>query len=203
MCDRVPVSTAPSRRPHWWQRPFPSFLVFVAVLAVIGLAALVLWGDVAGVLDDVGRSKQGEDPWEDPVGVEQVGPFQVVHIPDCAAAPVVRIALWDEDSKPYWEVSGDPTPMETFAIGIKPEGFVEETPFRKPPRDAMLRLVVVRKVKGVAGVRFRSMDVRTGKVVSGIPLKRYTIEGFQTAEVCAKDGKDTSSDDTSTTAVGG
>jgi hypothetical protein len=195
---------APRRRPHWWQRTLPSFAVFVLVVAAMGGAALLLWGNVAGVLDDVGRSKQGEDPWVDPVGIELVKPFQVVHIPDCAAAPVVRIALWDEQSKPYWEVAGDPTPMETFAIGVRPEGFVEETPYRQPPVGATLRLVVVRKVKGVAGVRFKVADLRQGVVISGLPITRYSVEGFQTAKVCAddKDG-DTSSDDTTSTTLPG
>jgi phosphate transport system substrate-binding protein len=48
--------------------------------------ALTLPG-TAAVANAVGKDKQGEDPWDDPVGIEKVGVFQVAHIPDCAAAP--------------------------------------------------------------------------------------------------------------------
>ena len=50
----------------------------------MAVASLVLWKDIGDVLPGVGKDKQGEDPWNDPVGVELVGGFQVVHIPDCA-----------------------------------------------------------------------------------------------------------------------
>ena len=34
------------------------------------------------------------------------------------------------------------------------------------------------------GIRYRSTDLRPTRIVSGNPLTRFTIEGFQTAEVC-------------------
>lgn len=199
-------TTPQTPRPSWWHRRWPSALVFAAILAVMVVASISIWSGVSGILPDVGKDKQGEDPWNDPVGIERAGVFQVVHIPDCAAAPVVRIALWDEDSKPYWEVSGPPTPMDSFAIGAVPEGFTQDKAYRKPPAGAVLRLVVFRKVKGVAGVRYQETDLRTGYVVSGTPLSRYEVEKFQTGSVCgdedeAVDGSDTTApaSDASTT----
>jgi len=159
-------------------------VVFVLVIGVMAVASVAIWSDVSDILPDVGKDKQGEDPWNDPVGIERVGVFQVVHIPDCAAAPVVRIALWDEQSKPYWEVSGPPTPMDSFAIGAVPQGFTQDKAYEKPPAGSVLRLVVFRKVKGVAGVRYQESDLRTGYVVSGTPTSRYTVEGFQTGQMC-------------------
>ena len=185
---------SPSSSPQlpWWQRRWPSLFVFCLVLGAMGVASMVLWRNVSDVLPDVGKDKQGEDPWTDPVGVEKVGGFQVVHIPDCAAAPVVRIELWDEQSEPYWEVSGPATPMASFAIGAVPEGFTVDTPYRQPPANAVLRLAVVRKVKGVAGVRFQTSDLRTGYVASGQPISRYLLEDFQTGSVCGdQDGATT------------
>ena len=191
--------TSSTPRPSWWHRRWPSALVFGAILLVMAVASLTLWGDVKDVLSDVGKDKQGEDPWNDPVGVEKVGVFQVVHIPDCAAAPVVRIALWDEESKPYWEVAGPATPMESFAIGATPEGFEEVHPFTKPPADAVLRLVVFRKVKGVAGVRFQNTDLRTGYVASGTPISRYEVDKFQVGSVCGDEGESGEEGDTGST----
>lgn len=190
---------SPSSSPQlpWWQRRLPSLLVFCLVLGAMGVASMILWRNVSEVLPDVGKDKQGEDPWTDPVGVEKVGQFQVVHIPDCAAAPVVRIELWDERSEPYWEVSGPATPMSSFAIGAVPEGFTVDTPYRRPPADAVLRLAVVRKVKGVAGVRFQTSDLRTGYVASGQPISRYLLEDFQTGSVCGD--KDSATSTTTTT----
>ena len=178
------TSASGATRPPWWRRRTPSFLVFCVVMLGMVLVSVVLWRQVSDVLPTVGKSNQGDDPWLDPIGVEKVGPFQVAHIPDCAAAPVVRIGLWDEKSNPYWQVSGPPTPMASFAVGALPKGFDEDTPYRKPPAGATLRLVVVRKVKGVAGVRYRVADLRTGYVATGLPIKRYLIDDFQTGSVC-------------------
>ena len=194
------TSSTSSRSP-WWQRRWPSALVFCLVLGAMGIASLALWSNASDVLPAVGKDKQGDDPWNDPVGVEKVAGFQVVRIPDCAAAPVVRIALWDEESEPYWEVSGPPTPMASFAIGATPEGFVEDQKFTAPPSDAVMRLVVFRKVKGVAGVRFQTSDLRTGYVASGLPINRYTVEEFQTGDVCGDEDADGST--TTTTPSGG
>ncbi len=177
-------------------------VVFCVVIAAMAVATVVLWNDVAEVLPGVGKDKQGEDPWVDPIGVEKVGPYTVAHIPDCAAAPVVRIGLWDEDSTPYWEVSGPPTPMETFAVGGLPEGFTEETPYRDPPRGSVLRLVVIRSVKGVAGVRYEATDLRSGYVATGNPIVRYSIDGFKTGSVCG-DGEGDSGDGGDTTSTTG
>src|SRR3954471_1926729 len=127
------TSTSPRRHVPWWQRRGPSLLVFCVVLLTMAGVSMLLWSNVTSVLPDVGKDKQGDDPWSDPVGVEKVGGFQVVHIPDCAAAPVVRIALWNEQSKPYWEVTGPATPMDSFAIGATPEGWSEVKAYRKPP----------------------------------------------------------------------
>lgn len=188
MCERVAMSPAAyETRPPWWQRRGPSVLVFSVIVAVMAIASVALWSNVSSVLPDLGKDQQGDDPWEDPIGVEKVGQFLVARIPDCAAAPVVRIELWDEDSKPYWEVSGPATPMSSFAIGITPEGFTEETPYDQPPAGAVLRLLVVRKVKGVAGVRYQETDLRTGYVASGLPISRYEVEDFMTGSMCGEE----------------
>ena len=171
-------------RPRWWQRRGPSVLVFCVVIAAMGLASLALWGRLTDVLPEVGKDKQGEDPWTDPLGVEKLGDFQVVRIPDCAAAPVVRVELWDEDSEPYWEMTGPPTPLQSFVVGVAPEGWEEQTPYREPPAGAVLRLLVVRRVKGVAGVRFQARDLRSEYVTTGPPTTRYLVEDFVTGSVC-------------------
>ncbi len=204
----MPTSPRSPRLP-WWQRRWPSALVFALVVGVMAVASVALWSDVGDVLPDVGKDKQGEDPWNDPVGIEKVGELHIVRIPDCAAAPVVRIGLWDEASNPYWEVSGPPTPMEAFAVGVTPDGFTETKAYTAPPADAVLRLVVFRKVKGVAGLRYQTSDLRSGYVASGLPIGRYGVERFQTGDVCGDgdegDGATTSTSiaTTTTTAVGG
>ena len=202
MCERVRMTPSePRRRLRWWQRKWPSLLVFCLVLgAMVGITA-ILWSSVATVLPDVGKDKQGEDPWTDPVGVEKVGRFQVVHIPDCAAAPVVRIALWNEQSKAYWEIAGPATPMASFAIGATPNGWTVVTPYHAPPDKAVLRLAVVRRVKGVAGVRFKKSDLRTDYVASGQPISRYLVDDFQTGSVCGDQGKHSKGSTTSSTSI--
>ena len=202
------TSPASPRRLPWWQRRGPSFVVFCVVIAAMVFASFSMWNRVSTVLPDVGKDKQGEDPWVDPLGVEKVAQFQIAHIPDCGAAPVIRITLWDEDSRPYWEVSGPATPMASFAIGVTPEGFTADTPYKAPPAGAVLRLMVVRKVKGIAGVRFQASDLRTSYVATGDPIKRYPLEDFQTGDVCGKSkdskgSKGSTTTSTATTAVGG
>lgn len=187
---------------HWWQRRGPSIVVFCVVLAAMGLASLLLWSKITDVVPGVGEDAQGVDPWEDPIGIEQVGEFQVVRIPDCAVAPVVRIELWDAESHPYWQVEGPPTPMGSFVVGVTPEGFTELEPYSEPPGDAVLRLVVVRRVKGVAGLRYTRDDVREGVVSSGVPLVRYDTEDFVTGSVCA-DEQDEDGDGTDDDVVDG
>jgi len=199
-------SVTPSR-PPWWQRRGPSGLVFALVLVSMVIGSITMWSSVAEVLPGIGKDQQGDDPWEDPVAVEKVGVFQVARIPDCAAAPVERIELWDEDSKPYWQAVGPPTPMSSFVIGVAPEGFSEPTAYTEPPAGAVLRLVVVRSVKGVAGTRYQMADLRSAYVIDG--ERRYEVETFQTASVCGGDeadgtgGGSTTTTNTSVPEVGG
>lgn len=44
--------------------------------------------------------------------------------------------------------------------------------------------MVVRSVKGVAGVRFSETDLRRAYVASGPPLRRYLVDDFVTGDVC-------------------
>ena len=88
--------------------------------------------------------------------------------------------------------------MSTFAIGATPEGWTVITPYEEPPASAVLRLVVVRGVQGVAGVRFRQVDLRTGYVVTGVPSVRYGLDRFQSGDLC-NDGTESSGTTTSTT----
>lgn len=170
----------------WWHRRWPSLIVFLAVLAVLGLTTVAVADKVANVLPEVGKDQLGEDRWDDPLGVELSGDFLVAHIPECAAGSITRIALWDANSKPYWEVSGPATPMPAFIIGLTPGGFTEVVPYRRPPADTILRLVAFRRIGGAAGIRYQAAQLRSKRVVGGIPLSSYTIEGFQAAPVCSK-----------------
>lgn len=191
-------------RPPWHHRAGPSVLLLLGVLVVVGLVTLALADDVAGVIPQVGKDAQGEDPWTDPVAVEKAGPYQIVHIPDCALAPVERIVLWDEDSKPYWEVSGPAASLSAFVIGATPPGFAVDVPFDEPPADAVLRIGVFRTTRGAAGVRYRASDLRTGyavSVVSGNDLSRYEPERFTKGDVCGADGEDGAASSTTTSAI--
>lgn len=192
MCERVAMAS-PSRTSaaHWWQRRSASSLVFLAVLSVLGLATMAVAGQVVDVLPEVAKDQLGEDQWTDPLGVELMSGFQVVHIPDCAAGSVTRIALWDAESKPYWEVAGPPTPMASFFVGAAPKGFLEVVKYREPPRGGVLRLVVFRRVGGVAGIRYKTSQLRSKRVVSGRNLRTYTVDGFQKSEVCGGTPADT------------
>ena len=172
------------REEHWWLRRGPSLLVLVVVVALLGGAVFVLGSRVAESIPAVGKDKAGEDTWSDPIGVESVRGFQVGHIPDCAAGAVSRIVLWDEDAQDYWSVSGPATPMTTFSVGATPDGFETDTPLRKPPPGATLRLVVFRKGRPPAGIRFHARDLVDNRVMAGQPLQRFTVLGFQTADVC-------------------
>ena len=203
MTDDVRLPMPTHRRQRWWRRRGPSVMVLLALLAVMVLGAVALWDDVAEVLPIVGKAQQGEDPWRDAVGIEKVGDFHLAHIPDCAAAPVVRIELWDEDSEAYWAVSGPPTPMASFVVGALPPGWTEVTPFREPPRESILRLVVVRSVKGVAGTRYRSEDLRTGLVTTGIPPTRFEVDDFQTGRFCNGEFGGSDDEETTTTTAAG
>ena len=162
--------------------------MLVALLLVVGLVTAALADDVADVIPQVGKDDQGEDPWTDPVGVEKAGPYRLVHIPDCAQAPIEKIVLWDEDSRPYWEVEGPPASLATFVIGVTPPGFEVVVPFREPPPGVILRVGVVRSARGMAGVRYRESDLRTGFSVTGNPVVRYKTENFTKGGVCGEDG---------------
>lgn len=177
----------------WWQRRSPSTLVFLGVFLVLAVATVVVARQVADVLPEVPKDQLGDDNWAEPLGVELNSGFQVGRLPDCAAGSVTRIALWDADSNPYWEVSGPATPMNAFYIGVLPGGFTEVEPYREPPPGELVRLVVFRKVGGAAGLRYRTSQLRTGFVMSGRPLTSYTVEGFQSEQLCGEtqtDGDD-------------
>lgn len=178
--------------------------MLAAVLTVFAVIGVVLAVRVSGVLPSVGKDLQGDDPWTDPIGLEQAGPFQVAHIPDCAVAPIAKIVLWDEDNRPLWEVSGPALPLRTFSVGATPKGFQVDTQYRKPRRGALLRLVVIRQLKGAAGIRYQEADLREGRVVALATLSRFTVEGFQTEDVCSSSaGGPTDGSASSTTLLGG
>lgn len=199
MCERVgmaPTTTGstPGYRRHWWQRRGPSLFVLTVVLIVLGLTTMAVAGQVAKVLPEVGRDQLGEDRWDDPLGLELAGPFQIAHLPDCAAGAITRIVLWDAESNPYWEVVGAPKPLTTFAVGAPPEGFLELTPYREPPPGEVLRLVAFRRIGGATGIRYRTSQLKTERVVSGTALTAYTVEGFQVEPVCSDSPADTDED---------
>ena len=189
----APVSPTPI---HWWQRRGPSFVVFVVVLVGIAVLTISAARHVAAVLPEVPKDRLGDDTWGAPMGMEQAGQFQLAHIPDCAAGAITRIVLWDADSHPYWEVSGPPTPMKSFVVGVAPTGFTVVTAYRQPPPGAVLRLVAFRRLGTPLGIRYRSTQLHLNRVVSGTPLSRFTPSGFQTAVVC---GQESSVSDKSTT----
>lgn len=168
----------------WWQGRTPSLVLLLVVVGGLGLATMAVGSQVFDVLPEVGKDQLGQDLWNDPIGLEDADGIAIAHIPDCASGAVTRIALWDADSKPYWEVAGLATPLTAFFVGVAPSGFTEIAPYVKPPPGTVLRLVVFRKVGGAAGIRYVQGQLRTNRVVSGNPLSRYTISGFQTAKVC-------------------
>lgn len=180
------MSSRPSVEPSWWQRRWVSLASLGAVIAVAAVAALIYGQQVTEVLGEVGKDHLGDDPWEDPLGVELNSGYEIGHIPDCAAAPVTRIVLWDSESNPYWEVAGPPTPLQSFFVGAAPGGFEEIVSYEEPPPGEVLRLVVFRRTGEVAGMRYQRADLRDERVMSGRPLRSFTREGFQTASVCGE-----------------
>lgn len=182
---------------HWWNRPWASTVALLVVLMAMGAAVVMLANRAVSVLPEVSRDQLGEDNWSAPLGLHLAGGFQVARVPDCAAGAFTRMVLWSPDSEEFWEVQGPPTPLNSFVVGAAPEGFTTVTPFRDPPRGELLRLVAFRRDGGPVGIRYRSTDLRENRVVSLNPLSRFTIEGFQTAEVCSQ-----SPDDTTTTTTG-
>jgi hypothetical protein len=185
----------------WYRQAKWSTVTLVAVIVVLSGGGALLARSVSNALPVVGRDKLGEDPWVDPIGVEKAGPFEVAHVPDCAAGLIVRIVLWDNESNPYWQVSGPPTAMPTFVVGVTPPGWTVDVPFTAPRRGAVVRLVIIRTVKGAAGVRYTSTNVVSKRVVSMLPLSRFTIAGYQTADVCGTGGKAKKAGDAGTTTV--
>ncbi len=178
-----PSSDAPGR---WWHRRTPSLAIFLIVLGIAGVVTLAMTRQVAEVLPEVGRDQLGDDRWEDPVGVELAEGVQVGHVPDCASGSITRIVLWDADSEPLWEVEGPPAGLQSFFVGIAPPEFTEVVPYREPAADELVRLVVFHRSGGVAGIRYDATSLRDGRVVSGNPLRRFTVEGFQAARVCGR-----------------
>src|SRR5690606_31338285 len=127
----------------------------LVVLFVVGVVSASLASGVAEVLPQLGRDVQGEDPWDDPVAVEKAEAFRIVHVPQCAQAPIHKIVLWDEDSKPYWSVKGPAASLATFVIGATPPGFEVEVAYQDPPPGAVLRVGVFRTTGTAAGTRYR------------------------------------------------
>ncbi|MCU1353860.1 MAG: hypothetical protein JWM05_3069 [Acidimicrobiales bacterium] len=182
----------PEHGQPWWERRAPSSLVFVVVLAIAGLLTLALGVRLRGALPDVGRDRAGIDPWTDPVGIEQTkAGFLIAHLPGCAQAPVVRIILWDDNSQPLWEVAGPQLPLESFVLGALPKGFHTVHPLRAPGRDQMVRIVVIRRLMGVAGGRYKQSALRSGKVVTLDATKQhvYTVDGFKGLDLCPAPGE--------------
>lgn len=168
----------------WWHRRAWSLAVFIGVLTLVVMAVAVITRDVVEVLPEVPKDELGDDNWVDQLGVELGGGLQVAQLPECAADPITRIALWDADSNPYWEVAGPATPFTSFVIGVAPTGFDEVTPYRRPADDDLVRLIVFRRVGGAAGIRYRAADLVDGRVISGTPMRTYTRDGFRKEKVC-------------------
>ncbi|MCB1031327.1 MAG: hypothetical protein KDA95_08300 [Acidimicrobiales bacterium] len=189
------------RPARWWQRRGPSVAVIVVLLGAMTIGVFGFWSNISGVIPSVGKDLQGDDPWVDLLGVEKVGGFQIAHIPDCATAPIVRIELWNEDSEPYWAVTGPPTAMSSFVVGALPAGWTEVVKYNTPRSGAVLRLMVVRNVKGVAGVRYKAENLRTGYATTGVPPQRFELENFQTGRFC--EGEVGTQPETTTTTQGG
>lgn len=162
-------------------------MVLAVVLVVLVGGTVLAFKGVLSVIGEVPKDRLGADPWNATLGVERVDPFQIVHVPDCAAGSVTRIVLWDANSKPYWEVAGPPSPMTSFVVGGTPKGFTVVVPYRQPARGAIVRLVAFRRAGEPVGLRYRAVDLVTGRVVALPSLSRFSREGFQTAEVCGDD----------------
>jgi hypothetical protein len=155
------------------------------------------------VLPEVGKDRLGADNWTDPIGLELANGFHVGRVPDCAAGAFTRFVLWNADSEPYWEVVGPATPLNTFLVGVAPEGFTTLTPFEDPPRGEVLRLVAFRRDGGAVGIRYEASELREARVVSGNPLVPYTIDGFQDAEVCSSGSRSADGEGSGADGVGG
>ena len=195
VCDRCLVQRHADDRSGqvpWWQTRSGSIGALLGTLVVVALLAVVLADRVGGALSDVGRDEDGTDPWTDPVGLEPVaGGLLVGRLPDCAAAPVTRITVWDQDSTPIWDVAGPPTALPAFILGVPPPGFDELTPYDEPDETALVRLVVNRQLVGVAGARYAFDDLGREKVTTYYEGAYHTFSrsGFQGADVCrGRDG---------------
>ena len=139
---------------------------------------------MADVLPEVGKDQLGDDPWDDPIGVEMAGAFQLAHIPDCAAGsghphrPVGRgLASRTGRSR------ARPRPMASFVVGVTPDGLPGRHALpRAAAPGAVLRLVVFRQGRRARPASAtRPSDLRVGAAWSaGSPLSRFTVDGFQT-----------------------
>jgi hypothetical protein len=188
---------------HWWGQRLPSVAILGLVLASTAVAILVMANTATKVLPEVGKDRLGADNWTDPIGLELANGFHVGRVPDCAAGAFTRFVLWNADSEPYWEVVGPATPLNTFLVGVAPEGFTTLTPFEDPPRGEVLRLVAFRRDGGAVGIRYEASELREARVVSGNPLVPYTIDGFQDAEVCSSGSRSADGEGSGADGVGG
>jgi hypothetical protein len=177
----------PPERVPWWQTRSGSIGALIVTLVLLALLALLLADRVGGALSEVGRDEDGTDPWTDPIGLEPVaGGLLVGRIPDCAAAPVTRITVWDQDSQPVWDVVGPPTALPSFIVGVTPPGFEERTRYDDPGDGTLVRLVVNRRLLGVAGVRYAADDLGRRKITTYYDGAYHTFSrsGFPSANVC-------------------
>lgn len=157
----------------------------VAALLILGGSAGYLGARVIRALPEVGRNVSQRDPWVAPVGVERLADGALVgHVPPCAQGAVVGLFLWDDDDNPFWQVEGNPTPLDTFLIGAAPIGFRVVHPLTVWRPDQMLHLGVLRTTGGAAGIAFRPDGLRAGQV--RYQNRWMTVERFKSVAHCPK-----------------
>lgn len=189
------VTSGRDRHRPWWHRPGPSLGLLAVLIAFVVGVVLVYGGRMVEMLPDVGLDETGIDTWVDPLAVQELPEgLLLAIIPDCAADPITRIVLWDARSEPLWEVSGPPRPVTEFFVGNPIDGFETRVELQEVPDDELVRLVVFRRVGPPVGLRYRTVDLASGKVMGGSPLRSYTREGWADAGVCPGAGEATEED---------